>query len=191
MLLVESRRRLLAQGGKTSSAPLVCRIESLGAESEAGPIELARTPKGGKRSLESDGLIIASRDDAPTLLAAMVESDTGSQRFHQIAPKADAYAEYLSDPDRRDSPVDLSKGLPRVVFVSPTAKRSRAVRGFILENANNSSSDFARFRERVLAERGVDLADYLCVTNLEWLRQRGSCGAAYWFLSSSKRCRLF
>ncbi len=191
VLVVESRRLLLAKGQGGGPASPVYRVERLGAEGEAGPIELARTPKGGRRSLEGDGLIVASRHGAPTSLAALVESDTGSQRYHQIAHKADAYAEYLCKPDRRDSPVDLSRGLPRVVFVSPTFERSKTVRGFILENANSSTSEFGRIRERVLAKSGVDLADLLCVTNLEWLRQRGGWEASYWFLSASKRRRLF
>ena len=159
-------------------------------ESGAGPYRLTDSAKGVPRWLKPDAIVdsrIGAGDTAPHSL--YVEADTGSQMRWQVAGKIHQYAEHLMNLVASGK-VRHQNEVPRVLFFSPTVRRSVWVLGVIEEASTEPGKVFVEVHER-FKERGLKFAGMFHVTNLEWLRETGTLGESYAPLTSEYLGRLF
>ena len=163
-------------------------------ESGAGPHKLVASAKGTPRYLRPDGLVEskiadeeATNPPSPHLL--YIEADTGSQMRWQVAGKVHQYAEHFMNLVASGK-IQHQEDVPRVVFFSPTVRRSMWVLGVIEEASTEPGKVFAEVHGR-FKERGLKFAAMFHVTNLEWLRETGTLGESYAPLTSEYLGRIF
>lgn len=190
---------LYAPARREESTGAPAQLETMWAEAGMTPIRLNDMEGKPRRYLNPDGLLeldYGGRESsgANSLLGIYVESDTGSEDMSwQVAGHADKYAEHfldLLDQEMGEGQGQASSAnLPRVLFVSPGARRTRWLRRVLLQSARDEQSVFHSVRE-VFKGRGLSLASLFVFTNLELLDEGGPRGVSYSPLSSRELSQL-
>jgi hypothetical protein len=168
-------------------------LEKLWAEHGALPVIHPQGGKGSPRNMP-DGLVEVGRAGSiEPLVRVFVESDTGTQdtrkemsaKIRRYCPHFSStlgYSPHSTSPRRAECPT-------RIVFFSPTQRRSLRARRLCARIADEKGSIFGQLREYL--SESYDLANLFLYTNLQLVAERGALGRSYLPMLSDVPVTLF